>query len=410
MIIRTSKRQCSWVTLLLLIVTLTVFRLITLISDERFIFLGLAISLVLTQVLHEGRQIKLKWTGYHWYLILFTLFTYVSSIWALDTRYTIGRGNTMLLSTIVLIAMSYCFKNARDIDQMLQVIMWSGFLIAYLAIYIFGIGGIIQSIRGSTRIGLNNEFINTNEIGMCAAYSILITIYFILYKKKWHLLILDVPAVLVVLATEGKKAILIIGLGAISLFYLKNCLDRDFRKRFAKAIGLIILIAIAATVLLTLPAFKGIRDRFEIMFKALSGSGSEDLSTSTRVRLIEIGTELFHSNPILGIGINNAHFIAGAEFNHEDYYLHNNYIELLADGGLIGFTIYYSIYVYLLFKLWKLRDFKDGGFNICFTFLIINLGLDFATVSFLDRTTYFYLLMYYIQYGILKQKWKLIAE
>ena len=31
--------------------------------------------------------------------------------------------------------------------------------------------------------------------------------------------------------------------------------------------------------------------------------------------------------------------------------LHNNFIELLVDVGLLGFVIYYSIYLYLILKL-----------------------------------------------------------
>ena len=399
-----EKGNCSFISMLLIITALTVFRLITLLPDERYIFLGLTLLIILSYAFSNNFKINICMTGYHWYLLIFTAFCYISALWAMDPRYTIGRGNTMLLTTMVLFAISLCFLEARSIDQMLQVIMWSGFVITFCAIFIFGFNQILLAISTSFRIGLNKEFINTNEIGMCAAYSIIITIYFAMYKKQIWYLLFDVPAILVVLATEGKKAILIIGIGFLLLLFFKNSSDRQLLKKLFKNLGLIALVIVALIFLSKLPAFQGINERFEIMFSALLGNDTADYSTVTRIRLIEIGMDLFKKNPIFGIGINNAHFVAGAVFNREDYYLHNNYIELLADGGIVGFTIYYSIFVFLLVKLWKMRDFKDGEYNICFTLLLINLVMDMAAVSFLDRATYFYLMMYCTKYRIMKQQ------
>lgn len=51
----------------------------------------------------------------------------------------------------------------------------------------------------------------------------------------------------------------------------------------------------------------------------------------------------------------NAHIIAAQELNF-DAYLHCNYIELLCGGGLIGFLLYYIMYIYIGVSLWKLRN------------------------------------------------------
>lgn len=80
----------------------------------------------------------------------------------------------------------------------------------------------------------------------------------------------------------------------------------------------------------------------------------------------------------------------------KDYYLHNNYWEMLADGGIIGFIIYYWIYAFILKKMIKFRRLSDGEFVICFTFLILSLILDNAAVSYLSKTTYYKLLFIFI--------------
>lgn len=399
-----EEKQCGFVTMCFIISALVVFRLIVLISDERFIFLGLAIAIVFSHAAYHHFRIKFKFSSFHFYILLFSLFCYLSSLWALDARYTIGRGNTMLLTSIVLFAISICFVGTNTIDQMLKAIMWAGIIVTFYSIYYFGFDYIFLSIQGANRLGINEDFINPNEIGMCAAYAMVITFYYALFKKKKIYLLFDIPAFVVVLATEGKKAFLILALGIFLLIAFKNNGNKYFWKKIIRNLGLLIAAILVITTFSRLPVFSAVTERFNLMFDAFLGQGEAGNSTVTRLALIDIGIDLFKEHPIGGIGINNAHFIAGDIFNHTDYYLHNNYIEMLADGGIIGFCIYYSLFIYLIIKFWRIRDFKDGEFVVCFSLLIINLVMDIAVVSFLDRETYFYLLMYYTKYRIMKKE------
>ena len=170
-----EEKQCGFVTMCFIVAALVVFRLIVLISDERFIFLGLSIAIFLSYASYHHLRIKLRINGFHFYLFIFTLFCYISALWALDSRYTIGRGNTMLLTSMVLLAISICFIGAQSIDQMLKAVMWSGFIVTFYSIYYFGFNYILLSIQGAYRLGIGEDFINPNEIGMCAAYAMIIT-------------------------------------------------------------------------------------------------------------------------------------------------------------------------------------------------------------------------------------------
>ena len=399
-----EEKQCGFLTMYFIVVALVVFRLIVLISDERFIFLGLAIVIVLSHAAYHQFRLRFIINGFHLYLLAFTLFCYLSALWALDPRYTIGRGNTMLLTSMVIFAISICFFGTNSVDQMLKAAMWTGFIVTFYSIYYFGFKDIMLSIQGAYRLGIGGDFINPNEIGMCTAYTMIITFYYAMFKNKRLYLLLDIPAFLVVLATEGKKAFLILALGMFLLFAFKNSGDKYSWKKVVKNLGLIIVAVFVIVAFSRLPVFSAITGRFQTMFDAFMGRAAAGNSTVTRLSLINIGIDLFKEHPIGGIGINNAHFIAGEIFSHTDYYLHNNYIEMLADGGIIGFCLYYSIFVFLVIKYWKIRDFKDGEFIICFSLLIINLIMDIAAVSFLDRETYFYLLIYYTKYRIMKDK------
>lgn len=67
---------------------------------------------------------------------------------------------------------------------------------------------------------------------------------------------------------------------------------------------------------------------------------SSDFSAYQRSELIKKAGEVFFSHPILGVG-----YYCFRNYNEWNLYAHNNYMELLADMGIVGFLTYYSMYI-----------------------------------------------------------------
>ncbi|QAY67785.1 O-antigen ligase family protein [Paenibacillus protaetiae] len=82
--------------------------------------------------------------------------------------------------------------------------------------------------------------------------------------------------------------------------------------------------------------------------------------------MIKAAIDSFKHRPLFGYGIGN--FSVISEF---DMYAHNNYVELLADLGSVGFLIYYAMYFYLFFKLSKGVFLKEN--DLVFPFIIVVL-------------------------------------
>lgn len=66
------------------------------------------------------------------------------------------------------------------------------------------------------------------------------------------------------------------------------------------------------------------------------------------------GWLIFQSHPLFGVGANQA--------NVNGIYFHSEYIAQLADNGIVGFALFFALYLWVLIKL-VIRNKKDKGFG-----------------------------------------------
>ena len=128
------------------------------------------------------------------------------------------------------------------------------------------------------------------------------------------------------------------------------------------------------------------------LFSAVTGVGKTDRSATTRLALIDVGIEQFKRTPILGVGMGSGHLVAW-KYLQRFYYLHNNFVEILSGGGIVGFLIYYSIYIYLVVNMILYRRFASLETAVCATLLVMALIEDYASVTYYGKETYFYLML-----------------
>lgn len=337
-----------------------------------------------------------------WILFLGS-YTMFSSIWAESAPDAMEKGKT-LMEILAFFWVSYNhYKNKETgVSDIIKVIKWSGFIIVLYSLWFYDIEELISSVSNNTRI--ENSFVNVNIIGMLASISILIQLNETLKKKKLDIgVLLCFPSVFLLSATYSRKAFVMLVLGIVMILFLHTIDERDMQKKLLRLFGSIVIFAIVVYLILSLPLFAGIVKRMESLIKSFLGTGGKtDSSVSIRTAMIQLGWEIFQESPLVGIGIGNPHLRAARYLNY-DAYLHNNFIELLAGGGMIGFVGYYSIYVYLLVKFWKYRHHKNEEYNICLVIMTLFLAMDYGRVSYYSKMTYVFLLLYCLEAEKLKK-------
>ncbi len=101
--------------------------------------------------------------------------------------------------------------------------------------------------------------------------------------------------------------------------------------------------------------------RPELLMRAQSGSDAEKISNSIRIELWKVHFKMFEDSPIIGVGYGENETLVGTYLKKsgkaEDLvggHAHNNYLQMLAGTGVLGFSCYMIFicgYLWLAFRL-----------------------------------------------------------
>lgn len=326
---------------------------------------------------------------FHLYMLLFAVFSLLSSFWAFSPEHAIGKGVT-ILELLISFSLLYAAYYHANIERLLRIIMWTGFLLAIYAIFYYGLDYFQQAIAAEDR--LENEFANVNTLGMVCSTSILISFYYFKQRKDYIGLLFCAPALLVVAASGSRKALVTLVLGIVYLTIFQQNSDRKKNnKKILKVFGSLLLLGLFVIIIFESGLFTGSLNRFDGLIASFTGGEDADSSSMIRAYFRELGFLQFLSTPILGIGMDNAYILA-YKATGRDCYLHCNYAELAANGGIVGLGLYYWIYIKILVKEYKYRKY-DKHIAIIILVILLQLIMDYGVVSYYSKETYFLLMV-----------------
>ena len=292
------------------------------------------------------------------FLMVYLLFGAVSMLWAENSGAAFTKVRTILLLLVLLILVTtYIVKLGKPIYVMAAISIGSLALAVYMVAQ-YGFSGIFEAFEETEeRVGdlINNvnAIANSLVVGLLAMIGMAF-----LYRKIW--LVIPIAFTSICLFAAGSRTAtisLIAGLVILILFWLRSM--KSSMGRLAGTISVIVAAVAIFFLIRDLPAFQTLTMRMENIFSFFTGEAKVIKESSTEVRMdyIRLGWEQFLKTPIFGNGIGCAGYAMEETYNRVTY-LHNNYIEILASGGIIGFILFYAPYAIALVSLLK-RVFKD---------------------------------------------------
>ena len=154
---------------------------------------------------------------------------------------------------------------------------------------------------------------------------------------------------------------------------------------------------------MSLKVLSGIETRMEGVIALITGRGIIESSALLRYKYIKLGIDIFKKNPVFGVGMGNARLFVANNYGH-DSYLHNNYVELLADGGVFGFIIYYYIYYIIIKDLIKYFRYREKYTVVVIVLVLMQLIMDYGSVSYYYKNAIFYFLIFFICIRKMKER------
>ena len=145
-----------------------------------------------------------------------------------------------------------------------------------------------------------------------------------------------------------------------------------------KRVSLIIIVALFTSVLINNFVFQ----QNKSLNYVERTSNILDTSSQKRIRFYKHAVESIFENPLQGIGLGNWKIQSIQSDNSEiteyevPYHVHNDFLEIFTELGIIGFILFFGIYLYLIILYYKsfkgkLLTEKDKIFSVFFFAMII---------------------------------------
>jgi O-antigen ligase len=110
-----------------------------------------------------------------------------------------------------------------------------------------------------------------------------------------------------------------------------------------------------------------------------------EITSGARANMARFGIDLWRDQPLLGLGAGQFRvFYSGS-------YSHNNYVELIANSGLVGLLAYYVFFGMLLRRILGMSRVARAPVYLpawLLTYVILLLLLDIGMVSYYEKTTW----------------------
>ena len=320
--------------------------------------------------------------------VAFYGFCLMSIFWAVSVE-TSNRLLTYVIRTMVLaVLMSIYLHDERSVRIVFKsIILGTGILSIRLFM------DVSLADLGRARLGAASGF-NENYIGMVYIYASTVCLCYV-KKSNFYSIVYLFFSVMTLLS--GSRKAFVILLLVVIIFYFS---------RIKKPSNLLYIIPVGGFVILIIYLVMNNEVLYQMMGRRMEGilfmiTGEGDAGRSTLIRkdLIDTGLQQFTENPIIGYGMNNYRFMS--KYN---LYAHNNFIELLVDYGIIGFALYYTLPVVLLYKSCVMWITKTKEVFISIIFMVIFFVNDYGVVSYYSSIVIIIMVASYRKFVLLDEQ------
>lgn len=226
--------------------------------------------------------------------------------------------------------------------------------------------------------------LHRNNIGALAAIAGFMSFYAYkeMEKKKTYLIVAGI-CIVGMLATGSRGALI----SLIFMAALYVTLIEGIKRKFRAGLAMVVAVFVGLFLITEVPF---LNEYFGERFLAVFSDSVKDASVDDRAMYVLVGLDMIAEKPIVGWGPNNfAVYLNQFGGYGREVYSHNNYIELMADYGIVGLLLFYWIYIKIFKNVWKERHDPFG--KLVMILLLRFILCDYQSIIYIEHNMVFLL-------------------
>ena len=365
----------------------------TLANLSRFAgFLTAVVALIQSQTW----KIKTSTFKYVFYRVLFMLWCALSSLWAVAPPSVVkGWVSSVFVRTMVGFAILIYISSEERRDKFIRYMTFAGVVLCIRLFLVVPLSG-----WGTVRIGKYlahdkaNGYGNTGITYVLGIIAIYVLVFDKLFDKKIRYSLIVLFSLLSFLS-GSKKQVFMLMITIVMMMVFKSNNTAKLLRNIVIFVVLSIVVGYAIMKIDVLYNILGQRLVAFFSYFSDSSSANADPSTIGRDKYLQIAWKAFRFHKIIGIGIDGVRYL-----NPEACWAENNFVELLADVGLIGTFIYYIVDLEILVpSLLRIRQKRYEDVAILVIFAVTML-IDYTMVTYANSTLQFHFAFLYALYAL----------
>lgn len=314
---------------------------------------------------------------------VFLLWCFLSCIWSINAEHSFAQSVTVGLRLMTGLAIILYVDSYDRLEKLLRYIVFACCILCLRLLV-----AVPLTAWGSDRVGnylahdKSSSYGNTGVTYVLGVAGIYLLVFERLFSKqiRWPLFVMF--AVVSVLS-GSKKEIGILAIAIIAFALLRSKNITSMFKNFVIATVAVAIMLCAVFYIQPLYDVLGERSISFLSYFHDGLGGIVDDSTMDRSAFIGYALDVFASSPMFGVGIDCFRYLNPISTVWSEC----NFVELLADAGLIGFLLYY-VFVFWILKKSSLVVSETSKAST--VLLLVMLFIDFSMVTYASNTLQFH--------------------
>lgn len=325
-----------------------------------YVAMVLAIGILFTEI-----KILSQYKRYYVWQLAFICFIYFTVLYTVDPN-PMPHVTVMLKILLKVTTVAIICRNYNGVKKLMLCLSLVGVAV-YYALYTRGLLDVVG------RLG-NDIMGNANSFGLMTTifYTGTMITFFNTNNKclKCFLILAVILDLHLMLLTGGRKFFLYV---VVFLFVILLTKGKITASRLVLVSFLTGIVVVVGGYFIMHNSY--LYDAIGYRFDGMSSGQAQGLDDQEN--LMVKGIELFLQRPLLGWGVSGFATASGTGF-----YSHSNYVELLADFGVVGTLLYYSNLLWCAIVLWKNRRCREEEYMLYAPLLSSIFVLDIFSISF----------------------------